>query len=327
MRSVALQLCALLALSLATSASAAEKVTFQLNTTPSPPDHTAFEVALEKGFYRDAGLEVTLEPGTGSSNTLKLVGAGKAPLGFVDAGTMILGVAQGIPVKSIAVVNQVSPMAVIFKEAKGYRKITDLRGKSIATTQAGSLTRIFPIVLRSQGMTTDDVKMVYTGNPTAKEVAMLADNVDAYLGFYTENAMRNLAAGHKVAWIKFADADVNLLNLAIVANTDWLKNNAAVARAFVRATQKGIQYTVDHPDEAAAIFHKNHSRDFSADVVLRMLQAGNTLLQTPRSKGRPFGVTADEDWRATERLLAEHSQFSPAASIAVYHTNEFAAGN
>jgi NitT/TauT family transport system substrate-binding protein len=327
MRKIRRLLGCLLLVLVAAPAGAADKLTFQLNTTASPPDHVYFEVALAKGFYREANLDVTLEPGTGSSNTLKLVGAGKAPLGFVDAGTMILGIAAGVPVRSVAVVNQVSPMAVIFKASKGYKQVPDLRGASIATTQAGSLTRIFPIVLARNGMTPENVKMVYTGNPTAKEVAMLAGNVDAYLGFYTENAMRNLAAGHDVGWIKFADAGINLLNLAIVANTEWLEQNAPVARAFVRATQKAIEYTVAHPDEAASIFHQRHARDFTPDIVSRMVKAGITLLHTPRSRQLPYGATAEEDWRETERLLAEHAKFEQAKSIATYHTNEFVLGN
>jgi ABC-type nitrate/sulfonate/bicarbonate transport system substrate-binding protein len=151
--------------------------------------------------------------------------------------------------------------------------------------------------------------------------------VDAYLGFYTENAMRNLAAGQDVAWIKFADAGVNLLNLSIVANTDWLKQNAPLARAFVRATQKAIEYTVAHPEEAAGIFHQRHPRDFTPDLVLRMVKAGITLLHTPRSKQLPYGATSDDDWRDTERLLAEHDKFELAKSVGVYHTNEFVLGN
>ncbi|MBI4277463.1 MAG: ABC transporter substrate-binding protein [Armatimonadetes bacterium] len=301
-------------------------VVFQLNITPSPPDHTYFEVGIAKGFYREEGLDVTLENGTGSSNTLRLVGTSRPPLGFVDVGTMILGVVRGIPVKSVMVINQGSPMAVIFKKSKGYKTIKDLRGASVATTQAGSLTQIWPVVLRANGMSTSDLRMIYTGSPTAKEVAMLAGNADAYLGFYTENAVRNQMAGHDVAWIKFSDAGVNIMNLAVIANSTWLKDNAAIARAFVRGTQKAIKYTVVNPKEAAAIFHRKHSRDFSEEIVLRMLQAGLPLLQTPNSKGLPYGAAAEGDWQTSERYLAEYAKFKPLAGISLYYTNEFAMG-
>jgi NitT/TauT family transport system substrate-binding protein len=301
-------------------------VVFQLNTIPSPPDHAYFELGIEKGFYRAEGLDVSLAQGTGSSTTLRLVGAARAGLGFVDVGTMILGVLQGIPVKSIMVVNQGSPMAVIFKKDKGYRHLQDLRGASIATTQTGSLTQIFPLVLRANGMTTNDVKLIYTGNPTAKEVAMLNGNADAYLGFYTENAIRNQVAGHDVGWIRFADAGVNIMNLAVVANTPWLRENPAVARGFVRATQRAIQYTVQNPREAAAIFYRNHSRDFTEALILQMIQSSLPLLRTPNSRGLPYGVTAEEDWKTSERLISEYANFKPLAGVSVYYTNEFAVG-
>ena len=328
-RLVALALAGMMSVAIVAVAAPADKptqVTFQLNTVPSPSDHAYFEVGIEKGFYKAEGLEVFLQLGTGSATTLRLVGSSNPPLGFVDVGTMILGVMRGIPVKSIAVVNQGSPMAVIFKKGKGYRSIRDLKGASIATTQAGSLTQMFPLVLRANGMTTDDVKLIYTGNPAAKEVAMLSGNTDAYLGFYTENGIRNQAAGHDVVWIKFSDAGVNIMNLAVVANAAWLKENPAIARAFVRATQKAIKYTVDNPREAAAIFFRKYSKDFTEEVILRMIQASIPLLHTSTSRGLPYGATAEEDWRATEKLITELANLRPLAGVSLYYTNEFATG-
>src|SRR5262245_3891911 len=65
--------------------------------------HAPFYVALDKGWYKEAGLDVTLEPGRGSGDTVKLVGAGNAELGFANAAAAAKAAADGVPVVVVAV--------------------------------------------------------------------------------------------------------------------------------------------------------------------------------------------------------------------------------
>src|SRR5689334_6984736 len=84
--------------------------------------HTPFYVARDRGFYRDAGLEVDITPGAGSADTAKLVGAGRAPLGFSDAGTMASAVVQDVPITTVAMFYQQTPLTIFSLEKQGIRR-------------------------------------------------------------------------------------------------------------------------------------------------------------------------------------------------------------
>lgn len=298
-------------------------LTVQLNWTWYPADHSYFRVGLDQGFYEDGGLDVTFQEGTGSATALTLVGTGDAPLGFVDAGTMMRGLAEGIPVRSIGVVNQLSPMAVIFKAERGYETIDDLRGETIAVTHGDALAQIFPAVLAANEMTEGDVNLVGTPNPPAKEVAVLNDNADALLGFYTEQAPRlDATQGVDMNWITFAEAGVNTLNLAVIANTDWLEDNPDVARRFIQATMRAVEFTVDNPQRAAEIFSEAHP-DFSPELTLGQIEESIALLHTDASAGEPYLWSAEEDWEETRGLLVQFADLQAQEDLADYYTNEF----
>lgn len=303
-------------------------VTFQLNWTWYPADHSYFQVALDEGFFEDEGLDVTIQEGTGSGTTLTLIGTGSVPLGFVDAGTMMRGQSEGVDtVKSIGVVNQVSPMAAIFPADKGYETIEDLRGARIAGTQGDALSQILPAALAANGLSEDDIEFISTANPPAKEVAVLNDNADALLGYYTEQAPRLEATNDvDMDWITFADAGVNTLNMSVVANTGWLEENGEAASAFLAALQQAIEFTADNPEEAASIFSAAHD-DFSEELARGQIEESLTLLHTEATEDEPYLVSAESDWQSTQDLLVEHADLQPSGEadgdVTAYYTNDY----
>lgn len=298
-------------------------LTVLLNWTWYASDHSYFQVGLDMGFYEEEGLDVTFMEGTGSGDTLRLVGNQNADLGYVDAGSMMFGIAEDIPVRAICVVNQESPMGVVFPAELGWSDFEDLAGATVALTQGDVFQSIFPAVLAAVGME-DEVEIVATASPAAKEAAVLTGNADALLAFYTEQAPRMTATQDvEMDWLSFADAGVNTFNMSIFSNTSWLEENADSAAAFVRATQKAIDYTVENPEEAAAIFAAAHSDNFTEELSLHQIEASVPLLHTDRSEGQPYCWTAEEDWAQTEEILSTFSDLAPQDDLATYYTNEF----
>lgn len=297
-------------------------LTFQLNWTWYPADHAYFQVGLDQGFYAEEGLDVEFREGTGSSTTLTLVGTGDAPLGFVDAGTMMRGVEQDLPVQAIGVVTQVSPMAIIFKAERGFESVEDLVGEQIAVTAGDALAQIFPAVMNANDIGADEIALVGTPNPPAKEVAVLNDQAAALLGYYTEQAPRmEHTQDVDMDWITFAEAGINTLNMSVIANTDWLADNGDVARRFLEATQRAIAFTTENPQEAAAIFSEAHP-DFDVELALGQIEESLGLLQTDASEGQPMLWSAEEDWEETRRLLVDFAELE-GRDVSEYYTNEF----
>src|SRR5438552_4493878 len=114
--------------------------------------HTPYFVARDKGWYREVGLDVELTPGTGSFDTVKLVGAGQAPLGYADAGSMGIGVAQDVPVTMVAMLYQQSPLTIFSLKDRRITQPRDLEGRSVGLASGAAEAKIFPAFVRKNNL-------------------------------------------------------------------------------------------------------------------------------------------------------------------------------
>src|SRR5437762_13799016 len=112
----------------ALAAPADTPVTFQLNWMAGGPN-AGFAAAVAEGYYKDAGLDVTLVQGNGSGNTAQLVANGRAQLAYADAVAVMQLIAKGAPMKVVSTVYQSNPNAVMSLKKTGIKSIKDLAGK------------------------------------------------------------------------------------------------------------------------------------------------------------------------------------------------------
>lgn len=299
-------------------------IEFRLNWTLYG-EHAPFFVGVEKGFYLEEGLDVTIVEGSGSSTTVKLVGNGTNNLGYADSATMMRGVIQGVPVKAAAVTFQSSPMSFIYREdAARPTTIEELPGTKVAITAGDASLSIFEACLGANGLTMDDIELIQVSNPQAKETAVLEGQVDTFLGYFVDQPARmEKQTGIDMGWSKLVDVcNVNTLSSAIIVNNFFAEQNPEIVAKFVRASQRAWQYTIDNPQEAAEIFADN-AEAFDAPLALVEIEGSLTLLHTPNSEGKPIGWVAEADWQATSDVLQEYAGFKPEADVNVYFTNEF----
>jgi NitT/TauT family transport system substrate-binding protein len=303
-----------------------DKFPFRLNWTLYG-EHAGFFVARDKGFYRQEGLELEIMEGSGSTTVSQLVANATNPVAYVDAATMMRGVGAGMPIKAVGVTLQQSPMAFIFRaDAPRPTKIDEIKGTRIAITAGDASLAIFTAFMGKLGMKVEDVQMITVANPAAKEQAVLSKQADALLGYFMDQGPRmQLQTGVKMGWTRLYDmAGVSTLSSAIIVNNDWLKDakNQDRLKRFLRASQRGWQYTFDHRDEAAEIFMKN-APAFNKEISLLEVNGTMTIIHTDRTKGRPIGWSAAEDWKDSQDLLEKYAKLKPQPDVNVYFTNSF----
>jgi NitT/TauT family transport system substrate-binding protein len=303
-----------------------DKFPFRLNWTLYG-EHAGFFVARDKGFYRQEGLELEIMEGSGSTTVSQLVANATNPVAYVDAATMMRGVGAGMPIKAVGVTLQQSPMAFIFRaDAPRPTKIDEIKGTRIAITAGDASLAIFTAFMGKLGMKVEDVQMITVANPAAKEQAVLSKQADALLGYFMDQGPRmQLQTGVKMGWTRLYDmAGVSTLSSAIIVNNDWLKDakNQDRLKRFLRASQRGWQYTFDHRDEAAEIFMKN-APAFNKEISLLEVNGTMTIIHTDRTKGRPIGWSAAEDWKDSQDLLEKYAKLKPQPDVNVYFTNGF----
>lgn len=307
-------------------AQALDKFQFRLNWTLYG-EHAPFFVALDKGFYRQEGLDVEILEGSGSTTVSQLVANGTNPVAYVDAATMMRGINAGMPIRAAAVSLQQSPMAFIYRaDAARPTKIEEIKGSRIAITAGDASLAIFTAFMGKLNMQVSDVKMIVVANPQAKEQAVLNRQADALLGYFMDQGPRmQLQTGVKMSWTRLYDlAGVTTLSSAVILNNAWIKEakNQDILRRFLRASQRGWDYTDKNREEAAKIFLA-HAPAFNMEIALLEIDGTMTIIHTDRTKDKPLFWSAKEDWEESQDLLQKFAKMAEVKDVGIYYTNEY----
>ena len=319
---------ALIVTAFSSAAQAQDKFPFRLNWTLYG-EHAPFFVALDKGFYKEEGLEVEIVEGSGSTTVAQLAANQTNPVAYVDAATMMRGVGAGMPIKAVGVTLQQSPMSFIYRaDNPRPTKIEEIKGSRIAITAGDASLAIFTAFLGKLNMPMSDVQLITVANPQAKEQAVLNKQADALLGYFMDQGPRmQLQTGVKMGWTRLYDmAGVTTLSSAIIVNNDWLKDgkNADRLKRFLRASQRGWDYTDKHRDEAAEIFLK-HAKAFNKEIALLEINGTMTIIHTKHTEGKPLFWSAQEDWQESQDLLEKFAKMPAEKDMSKYFTNAYLA--
>ena len=319
---------ALFAVAFAGTAQAQDKFPFRLNWTLYG-EHAPFFVARDKGFYKDEGLEVEILEGSGSTTVAQLVANATNPVAYVDAATMMRGIGAGMPIKAVGVTLQQSPMSFIYRaDNPKPTKVEEIKGSRIAITAGDASLAIFTAFMGKLNMQVSDVQLITVANPAAKEQAVLGKQADSLLGYFMDQGPRmQLQSGVKMGWTRLTDlAGISTLSSAIIVNNDWLKDakNQDVLRRFLRASQRGWDYTDKNRNEAAEIFLK-HAKAFNMEIALLEINGTMTIIRTKHSEGKPLFWSAKEDWQDSQDLLEKYAKMPAQVDMGKYYTNEYLA--
>lgn len=309
-----------------TGAQAQDKFPFRLNWTLYG-EHAPFFVALDKGFYKDEGLDVDILEGSGSTTVAQLAANATNPVAYVDAATMMRGITAGMPIRAVGVTLQQSPMSFIYRaDNPKPTKVSEIKGSRIAITAGDASLAIFTAFMGKLNLPMSDVKLITVANPAAKEQAVLNKQADSLLGYFMDQGPRmQLQSGVKMGWTRLYDmAGVSTLSSAIIVNNDWVKDakHADELKRFLRASQRGWDYTAKHPDEAADIFLK-HAKAFNKEIALLEIKGTMTIIHSKHTEGKPLFWSAKEDWQDSQDLLQKYAKMPEQSDMSKYYTNEY----
>src|ERR1700719_2967502 len=219
--------------------------------------HAYFFVALDKGYYKDAGLDVKILRGQGSVDAIRQVGAGNADFGFAEAGSVAL--ARGndqVPVKLVAIVYAKPPQAIFCREDSGIKQPKDLEGPPIANPAGGSIPDLFPAYARAAGIDAGKIHWVVAGSESLP--GLLAANRVPCVGQFTvgQPLLRAQLAPARLVRFAYADPGLSYYGNAIVATDATLTAKSDLVRRFVAATVRGMTDAFADPAAAGAVMHK-----------------------------------------------------------------------
>ena len=315
---------ALAALPLARPALAQAKlrdVTLRLDWVFQGPN-AGFMVAHQKGFYKEAGLNVDIGPGKGSGSTAQLVASKATQFGFADGFVVGNSVAKGLSIRTVAGIYRRNPTAVIVLADSDIETPRDLEGKSIALTPGSAQFQQWPAFAKGCGIAADKVRVVSI-DPAGTPPALITGQVPAIAGFAQGQVPTvEIRGGKKTRVFWYADCGVNAVSNGIVVHTDFLKEEPELIRSFVSASLKGFLYARAHPDELVAAV-KAFSPTVEPAIILREAELSWQTWVTPNTAGKPLGWMADKDWEQTVEVLKAYGGVTTPLEASQLYTNDF----
>jgi NitT/TauT family transport system substrate-binding protein len=278
--------------------------------------HAYFFDAVDRGYYRDAGLEVTIVRGQGSNDAIRQVGAGNAMFGLADAGTLISARANDqIPVKLVAAVYRKPPHTIFCREDAGLKKPKDLEGNAIATAAGSAARFLFPAFAKAAGFDAQTVRWV-VASPESLPGLLAADKVPCVGQFTTGEALLQSQLGPaKLVRFDFSDAGLSYYGNGIVATAATITSKPDLVHRFVAATVRGMKDAFADPADAGAIMSKLVPQ-VDATIAKKETEVVAQLAQIP---GKPLGEIDPARIEATLDVVKGAYQLAtPVAAADVY---------
>ena len=309
----------LLVCAAATSAAAQEAVSLRLNWYLGGL-HVPFYYGKEMGFFKQEGIDLTINEGRGSGNTVQVVAAGSDTFGMADSSSLISTAAKGADVKSVMSLLNSTGFSVVSLASAGIRKPKDLEGKSLAVSPGDPLGQLFRALAAHNKLDMNTIKFVQV-DPAAKVVAVLEKKVDALLGGADDQYFLIKYKGVEPHALRYADHGANIVGMTILTTGNLIKTKPELVRRFVRASVRSWDEAKKNP-QAAVDAAMKVKPDLNRQSTLDQMMVDFELLDSAHSKGK-VGMGAQADWDQTISLLKQYRDLDTKEPWTTFHTNEF----
>ena len=277
---------------LALPAQAQTPIKFQLDWRFEGPA-ALFLGAANKGYYKAAGLDVTIDAGNGSGGTVTRVASGTYDMGFADLAALMEFHANNpdAPNKPVAVmmVYNNTPAAVLTLKKNNITKPADLNGKKLGAPVFDAGRRGFPIFAKANGIGSVQWTSM---DPPLRETMLARGDIDAITGFSFTSLLNLEARGVKtedIVVLPYADHGVKLYGNVIIASPKLMKENPAAVKGFLSAFAKGAKDVMANPD-ASIEFVKARDGIINVDLEKRRLRmAIDAVVASPDARREGFG--------------------------------------
>ena len=288
-------------------------------------NHAPWFVAWEKGFYAKRGLNVTIQPGTGSADTIRTIAAGGADVGFANVSTAIVGRSRGAPVVSVAQLGYIA-VTVLWRDETDIKSLKDLERKSWAISPGQAQWFLLPALARINNLDFKSIKIEETA-PPLQPAALLAKKADFITMFRASNdevaEMTAAKQGIRLKRIHMRDAGLDIYGSALVVKEEDIKRRPEMIRAYVEGTMEGLRYTRDHQEEALRILLKLKPE---LDKELTRLQIKNGVEEVfipAESLALGYGYMKPDVMEKTVRITNEFFDVAGKVSTAGVYSNRF----
>ena len=234
---------------------------------------TPLFVALERGYFKAQGLDVTIEPSAGSAEAFTRVASGAFDIGVGDINALIRYRDQNpsAPLKAVFVINNWPSYAIVGRKSRGVMAPADLEGKRLGAPAAEPATAAWPAFAKLNGIDPSKVRVLNVGTPV-REPMLAAGEVDAITGTSYGSPITLREKGvpaEDITTLLMAEHGLDMYGSAIFVNAKLAAEKPEAVKGFLRALVLGLKETIRDPVAALP-------------TVLKRINGGNRDLELER---------------------------------------------
>jgi putative hydroxymethylpyrimidine transport system substrate-binding protein len=288
------------------------------------PDHAGLLTALERGYFEQAGLEVSTRVPSDPSAPIKQVATGEVDLAISYEPEVLLAHDRELPVKAVAALVPRPLTSLISLGEAGIEDVTDLRGKTVATAGIAYQGDFLDAILAEEGLSVEDVSQVDVGLGLLP--AVLSGRADAMLGGFLNVEGVDLAERGKDPRVVPVDrlGIPTYDELVLVAESDRVEDDPEALRLFIAALERGTREAAQDPAAATEIVLAEGA---GLDPKLTRAETERTLpLLLGERNGRPYGYMDPAEWEEFAGFFADRGLIGTRPSADELLTNELLPG-
>jgi NitT/TauT family transport system substrate-binding protein len=301
------------------SASAQDKLSVRLDFSPWGVQ-AAMHLAQNHGWFKQAGLDVDIQDGRGSGNTIQLVNAGQADVGQVQVGLVGSARAKGATIKSIATFQHRTDLCILVDKDSPMSRAADLRGKTVVVFAASPWAPFIDVYLKSGGLTRDDVK-VDVVDAAALFGTYIAKRADGMMST-TGSALPIAEASRPSKCLLASDSGIAFGSYGLVAREDTIATKGAALRRLIQVEQRAWAQLQKNPEDGVrAILAERPDAKLDPVVLLNQIKLTLDYFDTPATQGKPIGWQAQQDWEAALKSMQAAGVINAGWNVNDYYTN------
>ena len=299
----------------------AEDLSIRLDFSPWGV-HAAMHLAKEKGWFEEEGLNVDIQDGRGSGNTLQLVNAGQVDVGQVQLGLLGGIREEGATTKSFAGFVRKTDLCVLVDETSEINAIEDLEGETLVVFAASPWAPYIDLFLEAGGLDRQSVEVMFV-DPAALWGTYTSGRADGLMSTYS-SALPVAEGPRPSRCILASEAGLEFPSYGLVATEETIENRGEALEKLVDIQQRAWEHLKTNIDDGVqAMLNQRSDADLDPDVLREQIRMTIEFFDTPATEDKPIGWQATEDWVAALEGMERAGVVEPGWNPEDYFTNEF----
>ncbi len=281
----------------------------------------AMHLATEKGWFEEAGLDVDVQDGRGSGNTLQLVNSGQVDVGQIQVGLVPSAREQGANVKSFAGFARKTDLCVLIDQDSPITEISELDGMTITVFAASPWAPYIDAFLEGGGLTRENVEIMFV-DPAALWGTYTAGRADGLMS--TVSSALPVAEANRPSKCLTADlAELYFPSYGLIATDETIAQKGEALAKLVEVQQQAWQAIEEDLELGVdAMISQRPDANLDPDVLREQIRLTIEYFDTPATEGKPIGWQAEEDWIAALKGMERAGVVQPGWDSSDYYTNE-----